>query len=121
MGETITHETVRNQTHGPVTALARRVHHVLTNGGTADNLLCDFIDDNGKWFSVTSTQMRNVVRASVRALELDKNGIDTDLVGVHGHVAWCGEPLAPNFTDVTQQTSNFFSEEFFFFELNKIN
>jgi len=83
MGETITHETVRNQTHGPVTALARRVHHVLTNGGTADNLLCDFIDDNGKWFSVTSTQMRNAVRASVRALELDKNGIDPDLVGVH--------------------------------------
>ena len=83
MGETITHETVQNEVHGPVTATARRVHHILSNGGTTRNLLSDYITENGKWSTVTAAQMRTGVRASVRHLGLDKNGIDPDLVGVH--------------------------------------
>ena len=83
MGETITHETILNERHGPVTALARRVHHILSNGGNEDNLLADYIDENGKWHTVTSSQMRVGVREGVRVLELHKNGIDIDLIGVH--------------------------------------
>ena len=83
MGETITHETVLNEQHGPVTAVARRVHHILNNGGNEDNLLADFIDENGKWHTVTSSQMRAAVREGVQALDLHKNGIDIDLIRVH--------------------------------------
>jgi hypothetical protein len=83
MGETITHETVKDAVHGPVTALARRVHHILSNGGTEDSLLSDYINEAGVWNTVTSTQMRQGVRTSVKTLKLDKNGIDPDLVGVH--------------------------------------
>ena len=83
MGETITHETIQNESHGPVTALARRVHHILDNGGNEETLLCDYLDDDGNWTSVTASQMRSAVRASVKTLELHKNGIDPDLVGVH--------------------------------------
>ena len=83
MGETITHETVLNEKHGPVTALARRVHHILDNGGTEENLLADYIDECGKWHTVTSSQMRVGVREAVRNLDLHKNGIDVDLIGVH--------------------------------------
>ena len=83
MGETITHETVKDATHGPVTATARRVHHILSNGGTENNLLSDYIDENGVWNTITASQMRSGVRTSVRVLNLHKNGIDPDLVGVH--------------------------------------
>ena len=83
MGETISHETVKNTTHGPVTAVARRVFHILNNGGTKDNLLSDVITDEGKWESITSKHMLTAVRNSVRALKLHENGIDADMVGVH--------------------------------------
>ena len=83
MGETITHETVRDASHGPVTAVARRVHHILSNGGTEENLLSDYINEAGVWNTITATQMRQGIRTSVRILKLDKNGIDPDLVGVH--------------------------------------
>ena len=83
MGETITHETVQDSVHGPVTAVARRAHHILSNGGTEDNLLSDYINEDKEWHTITASQMRHGVRTSVKILKLDKNGIDPDLVGVH--------------------------------------
>jgi hypothetical protein len=83
MGETITHETVLNETHGPVTALARRVHHILSNGGSEENIISDFFHEDGTWHTITSTQMRTGVRQAVKQMTLHKNGIDVDLIGVH--------------------------------------
>lgn len=82
MGETIHHETV-NMSHGPVQALARRVHHILLHGGTEDTLLCDFVTPTGTWSCVTPTDMRQELRSTVRDLNLHLHGIDPDLVGVH--------------------------------------
>ena len=45
MGETITHETVKDEIHSPVTAVARRVHYILSNVGTEENLLSDYINE----------------------------------------------------------------------------
>ena len=84
MGETISHEKLRtNQDHGPIVAAARRIHHILSNGGSETNLLWDFINEAGTWQSVTSTDMRSAVRLSVTDLGLQDHGIDPDLVGVH--------------------------------------
>ena len=83
MGETISHETVKGATHGPVTAAARRIHHILSNGGSTDNLLSDVMTDDGKWETITSKQMLTAVRSSVKDLSLHENGIDADMVGVH--------------------------------------
>ena len=83
MGETITHETVQDEIHSPITAVARRVHHILSNGGTEQNLLSDYLNKAGVWNTITASQMRHGVRLSVKILKLDKNGIDPDLVGVH--------------------------------------
>ena len=83
MGETIHHETVKNTPHGPIQALARRVHHIMSNGGSEDNLICDFINDQGIWNNITSTDMRKELRATVTDLKLHLQGIDADLVGVH--------------------------------------
>ena len=84
MGETISHEKLRNNlNHGPIVSAARRIHHILSNGGSEDNLLCDVLAEDGTWKSVTSTDMRTAVRRSVTHLGLQNNGIDPDLVGVH--------------------------------------
>ena len=83
MGQTISHETILNDSHGPVRAVARRIHHILSNGGSEDNLVSDYIDGNGVWHTITPAQMRQGVRTSVKQLDLHKNGIDADLVGVH--------------------------------------
>ena len=83
MGETVYHETVPDLAHGPIQSLARRVHNILHNGGSEDNLLCDYITEEGVWKSITSTDMRKDLRATVVALGLSKRGIDPDLVGVH--------------------------------------
>ena len=62
MGETISHEKLRNDDkHGPIVAAARRIHHVLLNGGSETNLLCDVLTDDGTWQSITSTDMRTAV------------------------------------------------------------
>ena len=77
------HETII-QAHGPVQALARRVHHVLSHGGSDETLLCDYKSDRtATWTSVTSQDMVTVVRSAARALGLHRQGIDPDLVGSH--------------------------------------
>ena len=42
MSEIITHETIQNESHRPVTALARHIHHILDNGGNKETLLCNY-------------------------------------------------------------------------------
>ena len=83
MGQTISHETINNNAHGPVKATARRVHHILSNGGDESTIISAYMDLNGTWQTVSSAQMRTGVRTSVKQLNLHKNGIDPDLVGVH--------------------------------------
>ena len=84
MGETISHEKLRNKDkHGPIVAAARRIHHILSNGSTEENLFCDFLTNEGMWQSITSSDMRTAVRLSVHQLGLQAHGTDPNLVGVH--------------------------------------
>ena len=79
-------QTIHQESSGPkggVAALARRIHHILTNGGNCDSLLCDFFPCRGTCHSVTPTHLIRMLRTSVKALDLQKRGIDPDLVGVH--------------------------------------
>jgi hypothetical protein len=83
MGETIHHHAISSQ-HCPVKCLAHRVHHVLSNRGTTNNLLCDVWNPTKqKWNSITSTDMRTHLHKAVIDLNLKQHGIDHDLVGVH--------------------------------------
>ena len=82
MGETVHHETV-DVAHGPIQALARRVHHVLTNGGDETTTLCDYLSDDGIWCSITPADMRHQLRATVVKMQLHHQGIEPDLIGVH--------------------------------------
>ena len=83
MGETI-HQYAIDDKHCPVKALARRTHHIFTNGGTTDNLLCDVYDScNKKWLQITPKHMIHSIRTAVDTLKLEATGINPDLVGVH--------------------------------------
>ena len=81
MGDTI-HQKSTNKDSCPIKALALRVFHILSNGGTEKNLLCDYFN-NGNWYSITSGEITKLVRQSVRDLQLHTSGIDPDLVGSH--------------------------------------
>ena len=83
MGETIMHETVLHADHGPVHATAQRIHHILSNGGSEENLLSDYLTETGTWDTVTALDMLRAVRQSAKALNLHENRIDPDLIGVH--------------------------------------
>ena len=83
MGETITHETMQDITHGPVKAAVCWVSHILTNSGTEDSHLCNYIDETRLWNAVTPTNIRATLHTVVQTLKLHKCGIDPDLVGIH--------------------------------------
>lgn len=84
MGDLITHETILGEpVNCPGKALARRVHHVISNGGDKDTLLCSYLDELGTWHTLTPNDMRLALRHAARKLNLHTQGIDTDLIGVH--------------------------------------
>ena len=88
MGETINHHAIKDNPLCPVKALARRVHHILSNDGTTKTLLCAVkintpIQTQSHWYNITSSDMLTNLRSAITALSLHKGGIDPDLVGVH--------------------------------------
>ena len=80
MGQTIHQESTGPQ--GAVAALAHRVHHILTNKGNDNMLICQ-VYTNGTWTSITSTTIKARLRAMARKLDLSSVGIDPDLIGAH--------------------------------------
>jgi len=80
-----TGQTLHQESTGPtgaVAALAKRVHHILSNGGTEDQLICD-VFENDKWSSVQSSEIVSAVRTAAKALNLQDRGIDSDMIGAH--------------------------------------
>ncbi len=82
MGQTIHHKAVPNLESRPIKALARRVHHILQNGGKPNHPICQY-HHQGKTAYITPKDMINGVRTAVQDLHLQKVGIAPDLVGVH--------------------------------------
>ena len=83
MGKMITHENVLNIEHGPVQAMAQQFNTILDNGGNEENLLSNYVSTERIWSKITSTQMRTLVKAEVRRLNLEKRSISCEIVGVH--------------------------------------
>ena len=84
MGQTIHHHATGKPHSCPVQALARRVHHILSNNGTSDNIICDvWKPSTNTWYQITPTDMITSIRKAVVELNLHLQGIDPDMVGVH--------------------------------------
>ena len=74
MGDTIHQRSISGK-FCPIKALARQVHHVLSNEGNDNSLLCDYFHDDA-WHSVTSKEV-------ITNIKLHLKGIDPDLIAVH--------------------------------------
>ena len=81
MGDTIHQRAVTSECC-PVKALAHRVHHILSNGGTTEALICSYMHDN-EMQTIQSSSIIKMLRASASVLKLEKQNIDPDLIGAH--------------------------------------
>jgi hypothetical protein len=81
MGQTIHHKTSEGF-NSCVRALARRIHHILTNGGNKHSLISTY-HDGDKLNTVTPDDIRRSIRRSIKTLKLHEAGLDPDLVGTH--------------------------------------
>lgn len=83
MGQTI-HQHATHKNICPIEALARRINHIITHNGNANNLLCDVWDkEKEQWYQITAPDMMKHLRQAVSHLKLESKGIHPDLVGVH--------------------------------------
>jgi hypothetical protein len=83
MGETI-HQKAINIDACPIKALAYRVHHILSNGGTNDSLICTYYQsENEEPEHVSSKDIISMLHAAAKTLQLEKQAIDPDLIGAH--------------------------------------
>ncbi len=101
MGETIHHEAIHHLKTCPVKALARRVHHILSNKGPKNAPICQYYFQ-GTTKTVTPRDMIKGVRAAVTALDLQQFGVAPDLVGVHSLRA--GGAMALKLNNVSDTT-----------------
>ena len=83
MGKIITHENVLDIEHGRLQSMTRQVNTILDNGGNKENLLRDYVSTNGIFSTITYTQIRTLVRAEVKSLDLEKRGISCEILGIH--------------------------------------
>ena len=81
MGQTIHHEAFPSK-FCPVKALARRIHHILANGGSPDSLICEYYDGTSV-NNIQPTTIVTLVRQAAKNLSLNEAGIDIDLIGSH--------------------------------------
>ena len=80
-GQTLHQESTGS--NGAVAALAHRVHHILSHGGTEHCLLCEVCTAKDTWRSVQSSDMVQAVRRAAKTLNLHNRGIDPDMIGSH--------------------------------------
>ena len=80
MGQTIQHQTTGE--NGAVAALARRVFHILSNGG-AESLLISAVKTTKGWEDVTSQAVVKAIQQEATSLNLAAQGIDPDIIGAH--------------------------------------
>jgi hypothetical protein len=80
-----TGQTLHQESTGPtgaVASVARRVHHILSNGGSGENLICD-VCINNTWHSIEGSEIVSAVRTAAKALNLQDKGIEPDMIGAH--------------------------------------
>lgn len=84
MGNTIHHKAIVLDTNTcPIKALAYRVHHILSNNGHDDTLLCAYSNKNAKWHTIQSGDIVTAVCSATKILKLEQQAIEPDLVGAH--------------------------------------
>ena len=82
MGEII-HQEATCTDLCPIQALAHIVSHILMNGRTEDSLVCDIKNNKDCWEAIMSKDIVYMVRIAAKALNLQKQTVDPNLLGSH--------------------------------------
>ena len=80
MGKTLHHESTGIKES--MEPLSRRVHHILRNKGTGEDLICDIWHNEART-EVTSGDILKAVITAAKHLKLQERVIDTEMIGVH--------------------------------------
>jgi hypothetical protein len=83
MGQVIHHKSTNNPYDCPVQAVARRVHHILSNNGTSASCICDYFTPTVGWRHVRPSDLRTALNTAVLEMDLKNNGIDISLISLH--------------------------------------
>ena len=102
MGQVIHHKGTNDPTDCPVQAVARRVHHILSNKGTTESCICDYYQPTVGWRHVRPAEIKQQLDAAVIALDLKANGLDVSLIGLHSFRA--GGAMAMKLTGSSDTT-----------------
>ena len=94
-GSCVHQHAISNTNLCPVRALARRVNHILANGGSGDDMLCTFFDHQGKGV-VMDRDITTMVRLAAVDLKLAERGFPPSRVGSHSLRAGGAVALAVN-------------------------
>ena len=94
-GSCVHHHVVTPASQCPVRALARRVNHILSNGGSPESMLCCFYDHLGENI-VFDSDVTKAVKLAVVSLKLPERGFPTERVGSHSLRAGGAVALAVN-------------------------
>ena len=81
MGQTI-HQEATQKAVCPVKSLAFIVSHILSNGGTEANYICEYHNGTA-WHHVSDANIKQAIRKAAQYLNLRAKGIDPDLLGTH--------------------------------------
>ena len=67
---------------GAIVCQVHRVHHILSNGGSASHLIYHIIV-TGPWTTLSHLGVVSLVKRGASARKLSQQGIDPDLLGSH--------------------------------------
>ena len=99
----------------------RRVHHILSNGGNGEDMLCTFYEHKGKGV-VMDQDITSMVRLAVVGLKLTARGFPPGRVGLHSLRAEGAVALAVNEDprDMIKKIGQWLSNNFLMYVHEKI-
>ena len=80
MGQTLHHKSTGRKR--AMTALERRVYHIIINKGTKANLICD-VWRSEAWTEFTRGEITRVVITTAKNLKPQERGVEPGIIGAH--------------------------------------
>lgn len=98
------HHFATKQRHCPIKTLARRVHHIMTNKGSPDDLICTYYPSTQTRKYVTSNIINTAVKTAADALGLFRPDSGYTPQDVSSHSLRAGGAMAMHLNGISSET-----------------
>jgi integrase len=98
------HHFALTQQYCPIKTLARRVHHILSNGGTPQDLLCTYFPTQQQKRYITSSCINKHIKQTAKALGLFRPNAGYTPSDVSSHSLRAGGAMAMYLNGVPETT-----------------